>query len=395
MRLLHVIGSMDPRTGGPCQVIRNHVPHLMHKGNLVEVVCLDHRNSSYLGKDQFEVHALGAGRGAWNYHPDLQPWLDQNLSGYDAVILDGLWQYQSVALWKAASRPAAPPYYIFPHGMLDPWFQKISVRPMKAMRNWLVWKTVQHRVVNHAAGLLFTSEEECRLARVPFRPYRPQREDIVGLGLPDPPAYSEEMKAALAEKCPGLNGSPFLLFLGRIDAKKGIDLLIKAYAALPSLAKDIAIPKLVIAGPGVQTAYGDKMRRLAEQLCQPRSVLWPGMLTGDAKLGALYGCEASVLPSHQENFGTSVAETLACGRPVLISNQVNIWREIQSFGAALVRPDTEAGTVQLLQNWMRLHPGTREEMAAHARPCFRSHFSVHKATSNLLSVIGSKRSGKP
>ena len=93
----------------------------------------------------------------------------------------------------------------------------------------------------------------------------------------------------------------------------------------------------MIAGPGLDTAFGREMRQLAESLCpQPSTltpqpaVFFPDMLTGDAKWGALYGCEAFVLPSHQENFGIAVVEALACGKPVLISNQVNIWREIEA-----------------------------------------------------------------
>jgi glycosyltransferase involved in cell wall biosynthesis len=113
------------------------------------------------------------------------------------------------------------------------------------------------------------------------------------------------------------------------------------------------------------------------------------MLTGDAKWGALYHCEASVLPSHQENFGISVVESLACGRPVLISDQVNIWREIKSAGAALVRKDTRMETTQLLSDWIRLSKDAKSDMAARSKPCFQKFFSVKSAIQNLLNVITS------
>jgi glycosyltransferase involved in cell wall biosynthesis len=271
--------------------------------------------------------------------------------------------------------------------MLDPWFQRRSVRPLKALRNWIFWKIIQYRVVRDAAGLLFTSEEERRLARQPFRPYLPKRETVVGLGMPEPAEYHHSMKTAFSEKCPEMCGTKYFLFLGRIHPKKGIDLLVKGYSALCSSIGKLPTPILVIAGPGLESAYGRKMRKLASELCPPNSIVWPGMLTGEAKWGALYNCEASVLPSHQENFGIAVVETLACGRPVLISDQVNIWREIKEDGAALVRENSVAGTTQLLLDWIGLSDEIKASMAAQARPCFNRFFSIESATRRLLAAI--------
>jgi glycosyltransferase involved in cell wall biosynthesis len=387
MKLLHVIGSMNPDTGGPCQTIRNFAPWFVEQGNSLEVVCLDDPQSRFLAAEPLCVHALGQGRGSWNYHPSLRPWFDENLHRFDAVILNGLWQYQGYALWQAAKQPKMPPYSIFPHGMLDPWFQKITVRPLKTLRNIIFWKFIQHRVVHAAAGLLFTCEEERRLAQLTFRPYSPRRETVVGLGVPEPPPYQAAMQAAFAEKCPGLNSDQYFLFLGRLHPKKGVELLLKAYASLGHSAGAPPPPRLVIAGPGMETAYGQTMQKLAAAICPPRSVFWPGMLAGNAKWGALYGCEASVLPSNQENFGIAVVETLACGRPVLISNQVNIWREIKADGAALVAGNTVEGTTQLFLDWMNLAPEARSHLTTRAKLCFQRHFSVASSTRKLLAAI--------
>jgi glycosyltransferase involved in cell wall biosynthesis len=271
--------------------------------------------------------------------------------------------------------------------MLDPWFQKISIRPLKALRNWIFWKAIQHRVVHEAAGLLFTCEEERRLARLTFRPYSPKQEMVVGLGLPEPPDYQVKMKVAFAEKCPGIKEENYFLFLGRIHPKKGVDFLIKAYSALCRSTGSLPLPKLVIAGPGLETPYGQSMQKLGLSICPANSIFWPGMLAGGAKWGALYHCEASVLPSHQENFGIAVVETLACGRPVLISDQVNIWREIKQAGAALVQSDSITGTTRLLLDWMNLSPEARSDMAARSKPCFQNYFSNESAGRKLLAAI--------
>jgi glycosyltransferase involved in cell wall biosynthesis len=389
MKLLHVVGSMNPRAGGPCQGIRNLAGEMIKNGNLVEVVCLDDPGSEYLSARSLRIHALGTGRGVWNYHPRLSPWLNQNVHRFDAVILNGLWQYPGYALLKATRQRLAPAYFVFPHGMLDPWFQRTSERRLKALRNWFYWKFVEQRVIGNAAALFFTCPEEMRLARGTFRPYRPTRELSVGYGVARPPELNSAMVQAFASRCPEASDKPYWLYLSRIHPKKGVDLLLRAYATVCRSRAHSPPPKLVVAGPGLETAYGRNMHHLASEICPPGTVCWPGMLAGDAKWGALYRCEASILPSHQENFGISVVEALACGRPVLVSNQINIWREIETDGAAIVQPDSIEGTVRLLSDWLNLSPAARTAMADQARPCFRRHFSIEVVARQVQTALAS------
>lgn len=389
MKLLHVIGSMNPDTGGPCQMIRSFAPWFLAQGHLLEVVCLNNRDAAFLKDEPFPVHAVGQGRGGWNYNPGLTPWFKNHLREFDAVILNGLWQFQGYSLWRASkSVTYAPPYYIFPHGMLDPWFQKLSVRPLKAARNAIFWKTIQHRIIRDAAGMLFTCEEERRLAQLPFSPYQPKREDVVGLGVPEPPEFRPHMTAAFLEKCPGARGEKYFLFLGRIHPKKGVDLLIQGYATLHKKnSSGNPIPKLVIAGPDLDSIYGREMQTLAAEMCPRDSVLWPGMISGDAKWGALFGCMAFVLVSHQENFGIAVVEALACGKPVLISDKINIWREIKNDNAGLVSDDTDAGANIIFRDWTNLPPEAHAAMQKSARASFENHFGIAPAARRLLAVI--------
>jgi glycosyltransferase involved in cell wall biosynthesis len=115
------------------------------------------------------------------------------------------------------------------------------------------------------------------------------------------------------------------------------------------------------------------------------------MLQGELKWGALLAAEAFILPSHQENFGIAVAEALAVGTPVLISDKVNIWREIEADNAGLVTPDTLDGTVSLLERWLALSPDARQQMGERARACFAARFEIRRATENLLAVIRANR----
>ncbi|KAA3439600.1 glycosyltransferase [Rufibacter hautae] len=412
MKILRVIGSMNPASGGPCQGIRNSIPELEKLGVSNEVVCLDSPEAAFLGKDEFTIHALGPGKGPWNYSPKLSPWLLENLPRFDAVIVHGLWLHHGYAVRSAlnklrlkttATKPGGhklPGFFVMPHGMLDPYFQKAAGRKLKALRNWVYWKLIEGRIINEAAGVLFTCEAELSLAREPFTPYFPKREINVGYGIPEPPQLTSSMEESFFALCPDLRTRPYLLFLSRIHEKKGIDLLLKAYAELtmrhhlhkpvPELAEandsspnsTLAItrewPALVIAGPGLDTPYGKTLQKQAEEttLLGNRSIYFPGMLTGETKWGAFYGCEAFILPSHQENFGIAVAEALACSKPVLISDQVNIWREIAQTGGGLLAKDTQEGTKELLSTWTDLSEEERGQMRSNARTTYEAFFAI-------------------
>ncbi|GAB3884732.1 glycosyltransferase [Spirosoma agri] len=387
---------MDPSTGGPCQGIRNSAPALEEFSVYREVVCFDTPDAAYLGSDIFPIHALGVKKNAWYYSPKFVPWLQDNLHRFDAVITNGLWLYHSQATRKVIqrhrkSRTAGNElrWFVMPHGMLDPYFQLTRERKLKAVRNWIYWKLMEHKVVNQADGILFTTEIELILARKTFSHYHPQRETNVGYGIETPPAYSTDMRSVFLEKCSALGEQPYLLFLSRINYKKGVDLLIKAYNTILSESPDqTKIPKLVIAGPGLDTSYGQEMKRLiANTPTLSASIFFPGMLTGNAKWGALYGCDAFLLPSHQENFGIAVAEALACGKPVLISNQVNIWQTLENDGSGLVADDTLAGTEQLLRQWLAFTPTNKKAMGDKARGTFEHHFGIEQAALRFKEAI--------
>lgn len=387
MNILHVIASMDPAQGGLAQAVRNTVPALTSLGATNEVLCLDAPSADFVGRDPFPVHAIGPARGPYSYGAALRPWLMANLARFDAVIAHGLWLHNSAGTYGAVrafarlhrGRPA-PRFYVMPHGMLDPYFQRAPGRRLKAVRNVLVWKLFEGQAVNGADGVLFTCAQELLLAREPFSPYRPRRELDVGLGIEAPPAEQPSMAPAFAAACPGVAGRPYLLFLARLHEKKGTDLLVQAYLQLRKTRP--AMPALVVAGPGLDSPHGRAVQAMAGE---GDDIHFPGMLQGDAKWGALYGCDAFVLPSHQENFGIAVVEALACGRPVLISNQVNIWRECEPGG--LVDEDTEAGTLRLLQRWLELGDAERAGRASKARAVYAQHFAVERAAARLLAAV--------
>jgi glycosyltransferase involved in cell wall biosynthesis len=386
MRILHIVAGMDPKAGGVTQAVRSMIEGLNALEEVNEVISLDSPSAPFLAGNKFPVYALGPAKTAWRYSSALLPWLHKNLKNYDTVIVHGLWQYHVYAILKAWKkvRIARPKLFVMPHGMLDPYFQKAKGRRFKAFRNLLFWQLSERRLVNHADCLLFTCETERLLSFRSFKPYRPKRTEIVGLGISEPPQFNTAMKNEFRQKCGGVDTEGCILYISRIDFKKGIDLLINAYISISE--KGVSLPKLVIAGPGLEMEFGKEMQALAST---NNSILFTGMLDGVAKWGAFYSCSVMILPSHQENFGFVVVEALACGKPVLISNQVNIWREIVKEGAGIVHDDTPAGTLQLLTEWQSLQQTDRQVMGKQARVTFDNYFSLSTATARLKEVIAS------
>jgi glycosyltransferase involved in cell wall biosynthesis len=386
---------MDPKLGGVCQAVRMIISGLREYGVENEVVSLDSPEAAFLDQDNFPVHAVGEGKGPWSYNAKLVPWLSDNFSRFDAVIVHGLWLYYGLGVRKAleAASNSSVKLFVMPHGMLDPYFQRAPGRRLKALRNIIYWKLFENKLINGAHGILFTCEEERRLASEPFQPYHPKREFVVGLGADQPPAYTKEMENAFRERVPALVSAPYILFLSRIHEKKGVEILLKAYAALKNEMQPTMenFPKLVIAGPGLDTTYGSDMKNLAHnRLGLEKAVYFPGMLTDNSKWGAFYGCESFILPSHQENFGIAVVEALACRKTVLISNQVNIWREIESGRGGLVESDNLKGTTDMLQKWLAFTQEEKMLSGERAFHCFKSFFSKGPASKKFLEAMNSE-----
>lgn len=381
MRLLHVISLTDPETGGPIEALLRISEVMVRDGHKVTVVSLEDGADVTKRNFPFEVIGLGRGTRKFSFNTHLTPWIEENAGKFDAVILHGLWNYASLGAWRALRRSSTP-YYIFAHGMMDPWFR--DRYRLKHFAKQAYWSVAQGRVLRDATSVLFTCEEERTRARGVFKGH-PYREQVVLFGTADPGESVDEQRAAFLEAFPRLRDRKFLLFLSRIHPKKGCDLLLHAFAdSLESLAGEM---DLVIAGPD-QVGWVSELQELAERLGISHRVHWPGMLKGEVKWGAFRQSEGFILPSHQENFGFVVAEAMACSTPVLISDKVNIWREVKASGCGLIQPDTLEGTRRLIQGFAALPQSQRMRMAENARAGFLKHFDVQVAARDFARAIG-------
>ncbi len=357
-------------------------------GHRIEVLTLDGPDVDWLGRLEVPVIPLGQGpSGRYGFNARLIPWLRSHSRAYDALILHGIWDYVCLGAWRAL-RGTSTPYFIYSHGMLDPWF---SLAPIRYLKKRAYWRFFAHRIFRDARGVLFTSEQERQLAAICFRPYA-CREFVVPLGSSRSAPDEDQFASVFLDRFPRLRGKRIVLFFGRVHPKKNLDLLLRAFATVAPRHPDT---HLVVAGPDDE-GFGAPLRRLAEELKIESGITWTGLLDApELRFGALHAADVFVLPSHSENFGFSIVEALARGVPVLISKRVNIWQEIIDDGAGFAEEDTFAGTTALLSRWLSLDTEAQLRMRFRAIGCFEKRFEVSRATAELMRrITTSIRSGE-
>lgn len=391
MIILHVIGTVNPESGGPIEGIFTSSPVLREQGCDREVMSLDSPSDPWVKTCPLRVYPMGIRHPdypAWRakipwlrygYTPHLVPWLRENAKRYDAVIVNGLWNYIALGAARALVKTDTR-YFVYAHGMLDPYFNKVN--PIKAMFKQVLWWFSEGRLLANATGVMFVTEEERRLARHSFWPFR-CRDQVVPYGIVDIKGDPKAQAAAFRAALPKLGDRDFILFLSRIHPKKGCDLLVEAFA---KLAAKNATLDLVVAGPD-SLGWGKKLRNVAAKHGVADRIHWPGMLRGDLKWGAFHASEAFILPSHQENFGIVIAEAMACGKPVLTTYKVNTWREVHSSGAGFVENDDLDGVTRLFEQFVRLSTDEKQNMGQRARQGFVDKFDIRAMAPRLIEAM--------
>jgi glycosyltransferase involved in cell wall biosynthesis len=383
MRVLHCISSVNPADGGPIEGLKQIAAVLNRSGYGIEVATLDSGREPWLKDFPLPVHALGPTVLHYRFSPRWTPWIRENAANYDAVIINGIWQYHSFGAWMGL-RGSSTPYFVLTHGMLNPWFKRRY--PLKHAKKWLYWPWGDYRVLRDARAVLFTCERERELARESFGRYR-CHEIVVGYGTSLPPGQPAAQRRAFLDAYPQLRGRRLVLFMGRIHPVKACDQLIAAFAEMFAHAPEW---RLVMVGCD-QVGWKASLVALAARLGAADRITWIENLSGDLKWGAFRAADVFVLPSHCENFGMVAAEALACGLPVLASDQVNICREIAQDGAGLIAMDDLEGTRHLLRVWREMPASDREQYRSRAEQCFRQRFEIHHVAQNLANVLTSYR----
>lgn len=378
MRFLHIIGTLNPDYGGPVEALKQLTNTIQNIGHSVVIISLDEADAPRIGGLLAKVYAIGPSFGKYRYNTKLENWLVKNASNFDLITVQGIWQFQSFGTWLA-SKKAGFSYNVFVHGALDPWFKQAY--PFKHLKKWLYWPWAEYRVLRDAKAVLFTSENEEKLAAKSFCLYK-VNPIIINYGIGSPPGDPDKQKQIFFEKYPDLIGKRIIVFLSRIHPKKGCDLLIEAFSNISHLDPNL---HLVMAGPD-QTGWIPDLKKQATLLKIENRITWTGMIMDDVKWGLFRSAEIFILPSHSENFGVAVVESLACGLPVIITDKVNIWREIEKDGAGLVAADTVLDITRILNQWYGLDSSQKSLMKINAYSCFKRRFEIEKTAEQFIEL---------
>lgn len=331
MRVLLIVPRLSPQSGGPSVALpglaRCLASHGVDTTILTTTVSPDGDPDASLSKPVVRdgvtyvscpVLAIG---GRYGLSPRLWTMLRQTAARFDIIHIHWLYDFACIAAARTALS-AGVPYVVQPNGSLDPHLSKKN-----NLLKRLYLATVGRPLLTRAAALIFTSEQE-RVQAL----YSPRlTEWILPVGLDASTFADLPSRGTFRESFPDVDG-PFLLFVGRLSRQKGLDLLLGAFARVARERKDL---RVVLAGPDPD-GYGADLRALCRSLGIEQRVLFAGLLTHEMKLAAFVDAELFVLPSYAENFGAVTTEALACGLPVVLSDQVNIHREMEAAGVATV-----------------------------------------------------------
>lgn len=369
MKVLHVIASLSLRYGGPskaCFEMARAVSALGHRvsiytTNMDGPTELDVPTASPIVRDGVEIRHFPIQRPRfWAFSLPLARALRERVQEYDVVHIHSLYLFHNLVAAHYC-RKYGVPYLIRPHGTLDP-----VIFERHRLRKTLMELAFERRNIKHAAALHFTAKEERHLA-APYTSGAPSV--VIPNGLEVEEYENLPEAGTFKAQYPQVGEKKIILFLGRINFKKGLDILAQAYSTVAQSHDDV---HLVIAGPD-NDKFESKVRSWLKDWKVHDRTTFTGMLLGDDKLAAFQDADVFVLPSYSENFGISVVEAMACGVPVVVSDKVNIWEEVQAGGAGKVTP-CEAprfaeAMLELLDN-----PEAAQQMGENGKSLVREHF---------------------
>jgi glycosyltransferase involved in cell wall biosynthesis len=334
VRVLHVIPSLSPRRGGPTIALKTMVRSLAAEGLNIEVATTDDDMGNRLSvatngptsEDGARVWYFRRQGSFYTFSWPMTRWLERSVGQFDVVHVHALFSYASLPAAFFARRHKVP-YIVRPMGHLNEWGMTHRRRMLKP----LSYSLIERRILKRAALIHFTSEDERIDA---MRLGLTNRSVVLPLGVDAPPTPSAEALGAF-KVMHRLSSGPHILFLSRLDAKKGLDLLLPAFR---SLLRSRPSAVLLIAGSGSAEFEANARTQAQELGLDEKNVRWLGHADGVNKSAAFAASDIFVLPSYSENFGVSVVEAMAMGLPVLVSDQVGIAAEIRDADAGRVVP---------------------------------------------------------
>jgi glycosyltransferase involved in cell wall biosynthesis len=287
----------------------------------------------------------------WSFCPALFVRLPRLIRSCDFISLHSVYCFPVLAGYLLA-RLYHKPYGLWPHGALAPFQRTISAR-----KKWLYDRIIGRRILNDASALFFSAAgewDETRSLRLKAPPA------IIPHGFDASEFESLPPRGRFRAKFLNGHRGPLLVFLARLNSKKGLDLLVRAMALVAAQKPEA---RLAIAGAGDPRSFEARVRGWVKDAGVEACTLFTGHIANDTKRELLADADVFVLPSQAENFGFSVFEAMACRVPVIVSDTINYAGVIAQNGAGLA---IERGPNALAESILRLlqDPELRRQMGS-------------------------------
>lgn len=395
MNVLHVIPAIAPRYGGPSEVVISLTKALIDAGIDAEIATTDADGRDRLAVSygvltewrsvpvRFFRRQFGV---AFKFSSTLERWLMDEVSRFDVVHIHAVFSHSSVAAFKACTR-ASVPYIVRPLGSLDP-----ETFARKSLRKRLFGAIWGKRMLSQASAVHYSTTRERAVVEKSFGLDR---------GFIAPAGVATDMEHALRPRSAGVSRAdshrePYVLFLGRLDSIKRIELLIDAFE-VATADSDLDQWRLVIAGDG-EPGYVAGLRSRAQTTSARDRIEFPGWLSGERKMDALSGASLLALLSEHENFGRAAAEAMSMGVPVVISDDVYLADSVIEYQAGWVVSGTLQRVADTLHEAMRDH-SVRKRHAMGARGLAIERLGIQESTNLLIaryaSVAGTRIGDTP
>jgi glycosyltransferase involved in cell wall biosynthesis len=390
VRIVHVIGSIAPRLGGPSKVVLEMSQALAAAGHTVDVVTttLGDRGS-WLGagrdgafaaarrltRDGYSITLCRSGwPSRWVMSRELLGALRDLIPRATVVHIHSLYLFSTLVASRIAKR-AGVPYIVRPHGTLDPYIRRRHRRLKK-----LYHALIEDATLRKAAAIHFTTREEEELAHSALP--AGVRTRVVPLGI-DVAEFAELPGRDAARRALGLDRDALVwVFLGRLNHKKGLDLLAPAFARFCS---QVPRGRLILGGPD-DDGLGKRFLEDCDHAGVRDRVIVTGLLDRAGMRQALAAGDFWILPSYSENFGVAVVEAMAARLPVLVTDRVNIWRAVEDAGAGIVTRPEVASVAEGMLGLARLSPAERRAMGERGHGLCLQSFSWRQSAQELIAL---------
>lgn len=372
-KILRIISTINLVSGGPAQALIHSNQDLVNNGMKVDIITSDVNNSNYFKNKNIKIFKFGSPSfvGCFIFNINLFFFLLKNKSNYSHVLVHGIWGFKSTICRFLIKR-----YMVFVHGSLHKSEAKKGF--FKNLKKKIYWNLLEKKNLIKSQFVILTSELEKKNFKNTFVKTKNIKTKFIKYGILEKKNNLSKAVKLFNIKFPSIKQNAFYLYLGRIHSQKGCDILIKS---MKNTKK-----KLLIMGNFNDLNYENYLKSIISKN-KIKNIIISKPQYGLVKWGALKCCIAFVSSTHGENFGISIVEAMSFGKPVIITNKVNIYKKIKNFNAGIISSDNLNSFSNSIKKFEKLNKTNVKKMGLNSYKCFKENFDLNESNVTLAHYL--------